>query len=398
MRHRGYRLTSYGHAANSLGGWMDEVTRGWLIYQLTDSVLQLGLIRGIQAIPLFFLAPVAGSVADRYSRKGQLIIAQGVNALIFAITALLVVTDLIRPWHLYVTAFLVASSQVFQQPSRGALISDMVPQALITNAIGIYAIIFNISRSLGPAIAGAVIVLAGTGTAFWLQALLLGAATVWTMAIPEPKAAKPAPGAPARVSFVTSIVEGWHFSWRNETVRAGLACTMLASLLIAPFTALLPVFARDLLHVGASGQGLLLTAMGGGALVSAALIASAGHRLPRGMVMLVSTMVYGLTLIAFAASQWFALSLALMALVGLCHVHSNGLIMTIIQTYTPKELRGRTMSIFMMNQVLVTLGAMLFGALADGLGPRLAVGTMGAIGFAAIAAMYVGMPWAKKIR
>jgi len=84
--------------------------------------------------------------------------------------------------------------------------------------------------------------------------------------------------------------------------------------------------------------------------------------------------------------------------VGLCHVHSNGLIMTIIQTYTPKELRGRTMSIFMMNQVLVTLGAMLFGALADGLGPRLAVGTMGAIGFAAIAAMYVGMPWAKKIR
>ena len=396
LRLRSYRLMSYGHASNSVGSWMDEVTRGWLIYELTNSVLQLGLVRGIQAIPLLFLSPVAGSVADRYSRKAQLVIAQAVNAAIFAVTALLVITHLIQPWHLYVTAFMVASVQVFQLPSRTAMISDMVPPENITNAIGLYAIIFNVARSIGPALAGAIIVLWGTGGAFLVQAALLIVATIWTMMIPDPPPAAPRAG--KRESFARSIVEGWKFSWRSETVRAALLCTMLASLLIAPFTALLPVFARDLLEVGANGQGLLLTAMGGGALASAALIAGAGHRLPRGMVMLVATMAYGIALIVFAASPWFALSLAMMAVAGLCHVHSNGLVMTVIQSHSPVELRGRTMAIFSLNQVLVMLGAVLLGAVAGVVGPRWAVALMGAAGFAAMLAMFVAMPHARKIQ
>lgn len=396
LRQRAFRRMSYSHVCSSMGSFMDEVSRGWLIYQLTDSMLQLGLVRGIQAVPLLLLAPIAGSVADRYSRRVLLMMTQSITALIFALTALLVITGLVQPWYLYVTAVLVAAVQVFQQPSRTAMVSDLVPPENLTNAIGLFAMVFNVARSLGPALAGAIIALWGTAGAFSLQALLLVLATFWTAMLPN--AVPAAPRAGQRESFARSIVEGWRFSWRSEAVRAALLCTMLASLLIAPFTALLPVFARDLLEIGAGGQGLLLAAMGGGALVSAALIAGAGHRLPRGMMMLVATMAYGIALIVFAASPWFALSLAMMAIAGLCHVHSNALVMTVIQSYSPPQLRGRTMALYSMNQVMLTLGAVLLGALAGAIGPRWAVALLGAAGFAVMAAMFVGMPRARNIR
>ena len=107
LRYREYRLLSYGQIFGNMGTWMDEVTRGWLIYQLTDSAAQLGFMRGIQLIPLLLLLPLAGSAADRYSRKTLLLVAQNVMGSVFAATALLIFTDLIRPWHVYVTAILV---------------------------------------------------------------------------------------------------------------------------------------------------------------------------------------------------------------------------------------------------------------------------------------------------
>ena len=396
LRHRSFRLLSLGQVFANLGIWMDEVTRGWLIYELTGSVLQLGLVRGVQAIPMLILAPIAGGAADRYSRRTLLVIAQCANSVVYATTALLVVTRLIEPWHLYATAVLVGAAQVFQQPARAAMTSDIVPIELLTNAIGLNSIIFNGSRSIGPALAGAMIVLWGTAGAFSVQSLFLILAALCTARIPL--AALIARHARRRESFARSIVEGWKFSWRSEPVRAGLLCTMLASFLIAPFTTLLPVFARDLLNVGATGQGLLLTGMGIGALVSAGVIAGAGHRLPRGLLMLVATMGYGIAIILFAASPWFALSFAMMALAGLCHVNSNALVQTVIQSHSPPELRGRTMALFNMNQILITLGAAVLGALAGVLGPRWAMAAMGAAGFAAMVAMYFGMPRARRIR
>ena len=113
LRHRDYRLLWYGQVFGSMGTWMDQVTRGWLIYELTDSALQLGLVRGIQAIPFLLLSPIAGSAADRYPRKVQVVCAQFASGFLYAVTAALVLGGLIRPWHVYVTAFLMACVQVF---------------------------------------------------------------------------------------------------------------------------------------------------------------------------------------------------------------------------------------------------------------------------------------------
>lgn len=400
LRYREYRLIWYGQLFASMGTWMDEVTRGWLIYQLTDSAVQLGLVRGVQAIPFLLLSPLAGSAADRYSRRTQLLVAQAANALIFAATALLVFTGQIRPWHVYVTAFLMAVVQVFQQPARTAMVSDAVPPGYLINAIGLNALMYNVARSTGPALAGVLIALSGTGGAYSVQAVFFFLATVWTVQLrPVRRATTSAAGRAAhRESFGQSIIEGWKFSWRNEAVRTGLLCTMLASLFIAPFLTLLPVFARDLLGVGANGQGFLLTSMGIGALCSAVLIASAGERLPRGMLMLGSTMLYGVIVVIFAASPWFPLSLAMMGIAGLCHVHSNALVQTVVQSYSPAEFRGRTTAIFSMNQVLVTAGSMLIGALTVLLGARWAAACMGAVGSLAMIMIYVTMPRARHIR
>jgi predicted MFS family arabinose efflux permease len=400
FRYREFRLIWYGQIFVSMGTWMDEVTRGWLIYELTNSAFHLGLVRGVQAIPFLLLSPLAGSAADRYSRKTQLVAAQAANGVVYGVTALLILTHQIRPWHVYVTAFLMAAVQTFQQPARAAMICDAVPPGGLTNAIGLNAIIFNLARSTGPALAGMLIAVFGTGGTYAVQALFFLLATCWTMQLRPVQctAANTVGQAANGESFGRSIIEGWKFSWKNEAVRTGLLCTMLASLFIVPFMTLLPVFARDLLRVGAEGQGLLLTAMGIGALLSAVLIASAGDRLPRGMLMMGSVALYGLILLVFAASRWFGLSLLLMGIAGLCHVHSNALVQTVIQSYSPSEFRGRTMAIFNMNRVLIMAGSMFIGALSSLWGARWAVALMGAVGALAMIAMYAVLPRARHIR
>ena len=379
---------------------MDQVTRGWLIYELTDSALQLGLVRGVQAIPFLLLSPVAGSVADRYSRKMQVVLTQIANGLLFAVTALLIFTGQIRPWHVYVTAVLMAIVQVFLQPARAALISDAVPANNLTNAIGLNAVVFNVARSTGPALAGVLIAKFSTGGAYFVQAVFFFLATIWTTQLRS--AEDSAGGAHGhrvhQESFGQSILEGWKFSWRSEIVRSALLIVMLVSLLIVPFTTLLPVFARDILQVGAPGQGLLLTAMGLGAVVSAVLIASAGDRLPRGMLMLVGVTLYGFIIVMFAASHWFWLSMVLMVIVGLCHVHCHALVQTIIQSYSPSEFRGRTMAIFHMSQVVMTAGAMLFGALSSMVGAQWAVASMGAVGALIMIGISLALPGVRQIR
>jgi predicted MFS family arabinose efflux permease len=400
LRHREYRLIWYGQIFASMGTWMDQVTRGWLIYELTNSALQLGLVRGIQAIPFLFLSPIAGTTADRYSRKMQMVVGQVGNGMIYAATAVLIFLDEIQPWHVYVTAFLMAVVQVFQQPARAAMVADTVPPTQLTNAIGLNAVVFNIARSTGPALAGVLIAISGTGGAYFVQAVFFFLATIWTMQLHSVQhSSMTFSSHPAhKESFGQSIIEGWKFSWRNDAVRTSLLIVMLASLFIVPFTTLLPVFARDILRVGSTGQGLLLTAMGVGALCSALLIASAGDRLPRGMLMLGGVTLYGLINIIFAASPWFGLSLVLMVIVGVCHVHSHALVQTVIQAYSPSEFRGRTIALFHMSQVIMTVGAMFFGALSSLLGAEWTVASMGAVGALCMIAIYLAVPSARLIR
>ena len=400
LRYREYRLIWYAQIFASQATWMDQVARGWLLYELTNSTLQLGLVRGVQAIPILLLSPLAGSAADRYSRKMQVLVAQVVDGLLYAIVAVLIFSDRIEPWHVYVTAFGMSVVQAFQQPSRAAMIGDAVPVKHLTNAIGLNSIIFNVSRSAGPAVAGFLIAIMGTGGSYTAQAICYLLATIWTMQLRGGQsAASAAHGKQAHnESFRHSIIEGWKFAWRNEAVRASLLIVVCSSIFIIPFMTLLPVFARDILHVGATGQGLLLSAMGIGALCSSVLIASFGDRVPRINVMLVGVTLYGIIIAAFAVSPWFNLSVILMGLVGIVHVTSHALAQTVIQTYSPTEFRGRTMALYHMTHVILLVGGIFIGALASWVGAQWATASMSLAGALSMVGIYLALPRARLIR
>ncbi|HEX9786834.1 MAG TPA: MFS transporter [Candidatus Binatia bacterium] len=279
LGYREFRLLWYGQVFTSMATWMDSIARGWLIYELTNSSFQLGLVRGVQAIPTLLLSPIAGSAADLYSRKTQILIAQVVDGLLYAWVALMILTGDIQPWHVYVTSLGLATVQAFQLPSRSAMVSDSVPPACLTNAMGLNAVVFNSARSAGPALAGILIAFYGTAGSYSVQASFFLLATVWTIMLRPKQQISSARRAHAEAgeSFGQNILEGWKFSWRNYEVRVGLLVVSVAMFLLIPFTTLLPVFARDILQVGAHGQGILLTCMGVGALFSSVLVAFLGR-------------------------------------------------------------------------------------------------------------------------
>ncbi len=380
--------------------WMDQLARGWLLYQLTSSPLQLGLLQGLQALPLLLLSPVAGAAADRFDRKLQMLVAPALDGLTYVAVALLILTDHIEPWHVYASAFVSSTVSTFHNPARTAMISDAVPRQHLSNAIALTSVSFNVSRSVGPAVAGVLIALYGTQGAYLAQAGLCGLAALVTIPLPDALRFSAGPGAHhARSrSFGRNILEGWRFSWSDQTVRASLLIVTSASLFILPFTSMLPVFARDLLQVGASGQGVLLTAMGIGAFASSIFVASIGDRLPRGILMLGGVTLYGLAVLAFAASPWFPLSVALMVIVGVFHVSSYTLTQVVVQSYTPAELRGRTMGILQQVYVVQLSGGMLMGALAAVVGAPFAVAAMAVAGALAMIAIALTVPAARRIR
>ena len=172
LGYREYRLLWWGHVFSSMATWMDQVTRGWLIYELTNSSFQLGMVRGVQALPILLLSPIAGSTADRYSRKSQVMAAQVVDLVLYGFLALAIFSGRIESWHVYLTAVFMAAVQTFQQPSRASMVSDSVPPDSLTNAIGLNAMMFNGARIAGPALAGAIIAAWSTGGAYAIQAVL----------------------------------------------------------------------------------------------------------------------------------------------------------------------------------------------------------------------------------
>jgi MFS family permease len=400
LRYREFRLLWYGQVFTSMATWMDSIARGWLIYELTNSSFQLGLVRGVQAIPTLLLSPIAGSAADLYSRKTQVLIAQIVDGLLYTWVAVMIFRGDILPWHVYATSLGLATVQAFQLPSRSSMVSDSVPANCLTNAMGLNAVVFNSARSAGPALAGVLIAVYGTAGSYSIQALFYLLATIWTIMLrPEQRGSIAAQrGAGQAESFGRNILEGWKFSWRNYEVRVGLLVVSAAMFFLIPFTTLLPVFARDILQVGARGQGILLTCMGVGALFSSVLVAFLGDRMPRGLVMIGGVALYGVLLVLFSVSSSFVVSMGLMFLIGLCHVTSHALIQIVVQSYSPSEFRGRTMAIFHMTQVILVIGAMFIGGLASLIGARWATIAMSAIGTLAMAAIWTLMPPARRIQ
>jgi hypothetical protein len=199
-------------------------------------------------------------------------------------------------------------------------------------------------------------------------------------------------------SFAASILEGWRYVAGHPTIRTVMLASGLAQLLGMSFTTLLPVFARDVLDVGAPGQGFLLTAQGIGALGSAFMIATLGDTMPKGKLVIAGITLYGVFELLFSQSLWFPLSIALMMLLGVFHISANALVQTIVQGHSAAPMRGRVMAVWQQNQIVNVVGGLAAGAAASTWGAPITVALMGVACSLSAVAIFAAIPQVRTIR
>ncbi|MFA7250174.1 MAG: MFS transporter [Dehalococcoidia bacterium] len=371
LRIRDYRLLWLGQVSTSMGQWMDQFTRAWLIYEITGSPFQLGAVTAARGLPLLLFGILAGAFADRSGRKMQLIVAQVTNGGLNFILAVLVITGHVQEWHVYVTAFLAGSVQAFQQPARQTLISDLVPENRLLNALALNSAALNSSRTIGPAVAGLVIAGVGTGGSYMLQAIMYLFATLWTfqIVIPARVGARDEDGQlRERLPFVRSVAEGLAFAAREPNIRAQLLLGLGPLTFAMSYTALMPLIAINVLHGSATLGGTLLSSIGIGSLIGALVVASMQRRTGYGLSVVLGAIAFAVSLFAFASSNVVWLSLALGTVLGLFNVTYTTQNQSLLQIMTPRPLRGRVMSIYLLNRGLAPVGALVAGFLAEHFG------------------------------
>lgn len=344
--------------------------QGWLVLELTDSELLLGLVTAVQMLPILLFTLVAGVVADAADKRRIMLTAQ-CGALVFAL-ALAVLTDTGRVtigWVL-VLVFLLGTASAFEIPTRQSFFVDLVGREDLPGAIALNSSAFNASRIVGPAIAGALIGTVGIAAAFYANAVSYLAVIAGLLAIRLPPFVRPV----RTTSALENFREGLRYIRGHRRTRTLVWLTAAMSVTAFPYNMLLPVFARDVLHVGAPGLGWLLSASGAGALAGGVGLAASGGGRRKGRLLLGSGTLFALLLVAFAASRSFPLSLLLLAGAGCTMILTTATVNSLIQHDVPNELRGRVMSVYVfMFLGMGPLGALQAGALANWLGAPTAV-------------------------
>lgn len=372
---RDYRLLWLGQVNTSMGQWMDQVTRGWLMYQLTGSAADLGFVTAARGLPLLFFGVIAGALADRSGRKIQLVVAQVTNAALNLILATLVITGHVQPWHLYVTALLAGTVQAFQQPARQTLVSDIVGNERLMNALALNSAALNGARVLGPSVAGALIAAIGVSGSYYTQAAMYAVATVWTlqMVVPEPHTDQ---AGRAREPFFASIQAGFAFVAKERNIRSLMMLALGPLTFAMSYTSLMPVMARTVLHGDARTQGLILSCVGAGSLIGALVVASMKRSYGYGFPMVLGALLFSGGVFAFASSHVLWLSCLLGVVIGSFNVTYTTQNQTLLQVLAPRRIRGRVMSIYLLSRGTVPLGAAVAGLIASRYGAPTAIHIM----------------------
>lgn len=338
----------------------------WLVYRLTGSSLVLGVIAFWTQFPTLLMAPVAGAVADRWSRYRMVVLAQSLAMVQAAILAALVVTGVVAVWQLVALALFLGVVNGMDVPARQSLLVRLVagPEDL-PNAIALNSSMFNAARLAGPAVAGVLIGLVGEGPVFLLNAASYGAVLAALAALDVPRESEGAPEG----SVIRTMGAGFGYAFGFPPIRTLLLLLGCVSLVGIPYVVLLPVFARDVLGGDARTLGFLTSAAGLGALVAALTLASRSTVRGLGRIIALSTAVFGAGLVAFSFSRNVWLSAALLAVVGFGVMATTASINTILQTLVDEEMRGRIMSLYAMAFMgMSPIGSLLGGALAQRFG------------------------------
>lgn len=377
---RDFRYLWLGQVSNSLGLWMEMVARPLLVLQLTDNPVHLGLVLTARTIPQLFIGLFAGTFADRYNRRLILIFSKSGASLTTLFLAYVILTGEIQLWHVYITAALKSFFNAFDQPARNALIPTLVPRDQVLSAVAFNSSSMAGMRIGGAALAGVLVATVDTGYTFLVAGLLIALAVLFSILLRLPVRARLERG---NLSLASDFFQGIKYVWQAPFIRSLLLMAMTWFLFGQSYMQVfVPLLAKDVMNIGGSGYGYLISTAGAGSLVGGLYIASRESMGKRGRVLPLIMAAFGALLVLFALSAtlpWLLVPFALIALVGACQTVFMSLTNSALMQLARDEMRGRVFGVNSMDRAVTSGGAAMAGFLAAGVGAQAAQVVFGAL-------------------
>ena len=361
LGYRNFRLYFAGHTISLVGWSMHSVALPWLVLLLTDSPFYVGVVGMLGTLPMLLFSLYGGVVADRFPRRRVLLVTQSAAMLTALLLAAIVLTNRVALVHVMIVATLFGLTAAFDIPGRQAFVAELVGKRELMSAVALNSLSFNSSRVVGPGVAGVIIGVAGVGVCFLLNGIsylaLIGALLVMRFA-PQPRRGDH--------TSRSTVWEGLAYVTHDRNMRTLVLMIAIASVFGLPFHVMLPVLARNVMGLGATEFGWMVSASAGGAVVAALGLATLGHRIPKGRVVTVAAPLFGIAVASLGITRSLGALLPLLVLTGFFQVVLTATTNTMLQSLVGDELRGRVMAVYSLAFLgLMPLGTLMAGIVAE---------------------------------
>ena len=343
---------------------MQQIARGWLAYNLTESPLALGIIMFSFSSPMAIFSLFGGALADRFPKIKLLIIVHSLNIILVFMLGILISFGIIKFWHLIVFGIINGSLIALQVPSRQSLVPEIVKETSLINAVALNTSGQNLARIIGPAVAGTIIAISGTAIVFYTIGFIyiVSILCIYQVRVKQ-RIIRNSEG------IFKDITQGFKYVFGNSTLRNLIILAFMSMLIgMMAFQSLMPAWSVEALGVGAEGLGLLMSMMGIGAVFGALFIASLGSYHRKGLILIGATITWSIFLFIFSKSTDLSLALALLVIIGFFSATFLALNQSLVQLHAAREMRGRVMSITVMTWGLMPFGVLPIAALAEQIG------------------------------
>ncbi len=375
----------------SLGQWMQATALGWLALDLTDSASFVGLVAFASGLPFLVISLPGGMLIDRFDRQKVLIAGQSLAAMLAVLLSIDVIFGHVEPWHLLIAAFANGSIQSITNPTQQSLVPSLVPKDSLTNAIGLMSAGQNMTRVVGPTIAGLLIGLVGTSAGFICQAiaLLISVSLIATTTFPTRIRTLSA-------RSISGMLEGVKLVASRPDLRSLFLMVSIATFFVFPYISFLSVFARDVFETGPGGLGILMASSGLGAVAGSIYVATRSRK-TTGTLLAGQMTAYGLVIVGFAVSPAFLVALPFLFAAGFLGSSFMSANNALIQHRIEDSIRGRVIAVYMLTWGLMPLGALPMGILSSATSTPLAVALGASISSALTILLYFKSPAIREI-
>ena len=385
LHYRDFRLLWFGAFTSTTGTWMQTVAQGWLVWTMTDSAFLLGVDGFLATGPMLVFSLFGGVVADRMERRKIMLLSQYLQMGFAFVLALLIYLDQVEVWHIFLLSFLTGSAQSFSGPAYISLLPLLVKRQDVPNAVAMNSMQFNLARVVGPVLAGLTLAAWGAAACFAINGISFFAVIIALLMIRTPSVNS----GEARGGVVDEMKAGFRFAAARPTFLLLTFLAFVGTFLGMPLVTFLPVVAKSIFHLEASGYASLMTMYGLGSVLGALGVAATARMQHKGRRALMLQLAFALLLVAFAFSRSLTLSMIIAFCAGACIVGVIALYSSLVQLTTSDAMRGRVMSIFMLAfRGGMPLGNLIAGWIAENWSITAALAINGAI-LAVVAVVFI---------